>query len=972
MPLYLVTVATRAAASPQILYLLAGNDLTPTAVSLVVDQLLHDPVVQQAHWQLVTTGQPLSDPLLPATDVLALEVAYRPGVTDSEGESVVEGARRLGVRGIEHARALRRYLLPPATDPAQAVADRSIDVVHTTLCYRPGEGDASRAAFYAMLVADPSPIKPVVASVPLRDADEAELLEISRRGVLALDLSEMRAIQAYFAAQGRDPTDGELETIAQTWSEHCSHKTFKARVLYEQPPEQVKVDPTLYPMLTWLASGTVTIDSLIRTFLMEATRQTLAGREDEWVLSAFVDNAGILAFGPHHEVSYKVETHNHPSALEPFGGANTGVGGVIRDVLGVSARPIANIDVLCFGMPESSPPPGVLHPRRIASGVVAGIRDYGNKLGIPTVGGAVLFDPGYIANPLVYCGTVGLAPRGMHPRNVRPGDIIVVMGGRTGRDGIHGATFSSIELTHTTASEVGSAVQIGDPITEKKMLDVLLQARDAQLYSAITDCGAGGLSSAIGEMGAELGAEVHLEHVPCKYAGLQPWEIWLSEAQERMVLAVPPDRLIALLTLCTAEEVEATPIGRFTDDGRLRVYYHDLAVVDLEMSFLHEGRPQRVLTARWEPSPALLQAPQLDHVQPEAALLALLAHPSIASKERIIRTYDHEVGGGTVIKPLVGVALAGPSDATVIKPLPGEPAGLALGFGICPRYGYHDPYWMALAAIDEALRNVVAVGGDPDRTAILDNFCWGDPRQPDRMAGLVRAAAACYDGAVAFGTPFISGKDSLNNEYRDADGRRVAIPPTLLISALAHVHDISQCVTMDLKQAGDVIYLLGATRAEFAGSHLAAIGMIADTGALPHVDLAAARATFRALHSAIRAGLVRACHDLSEGGLAVAAAEMSIAGELGLQLTLDSVDLDPIVLLFGETPSRFLIAVAPNQTAAFEAAMSGLPLARLGVVTATPTMQVSWRDQVLLNLPVARLREVWQHSLDMISVKDGE
>ncbi|MCS6888111.1 MAG: phosphoribosylformylglycinamidine synthase subunit PurL, partial [Chloroflexus sp.] len=699
----------------------------------------------------------------------------------------------------------------------------------------------------------------------------------------------------------------------------------------------------------------------------------LAGRDDQWVLSAFVDNAGILAFAHDYEVSYKVETHNHPSALEPFGGANTGVGGVIRDVLGVSARPIANIDVLCFGMPDAPPPPpGVLHPRRIASGVVAGVRDYGNKLGIPTVGGAVLFDPGYTANPLVYCGTVGLAPRGMHPRNAQPGDIIVVLGGRTGRDGIHGATFSSIELTHTTASEVGSAVQIGDPITEKKMLDVLLQARDAQLYSAITDCGAGGLSSAVGEMGAELGAEVHLEHVPCKYAGLQPWEIWLSEAQERMVLAVPPDRLVALLTLCAGEEVEATPIGRFTNDGRLRVYYHDLAVVDLDMDFLHEGRPQRILSARWEPSPALTQSPQLAGVQPEAALLALLAHPSIASKERIIRTYDHEVGSGTVIKPLVGANLAGPSDAAVIKPVPGNPAGLALGFGICPRYGRHDPYWMALAAIDEALRNVVAVGGDPDRTAILDNFCWGDPKQPDRMAGLVRAAAACYDGAVAFGTPFISGKDSLNNEYRDADGKRVAIPPTLLISALSHVHDIGQCVTMDLKQPGDVIYLLGATRAEFAGSHLAAVGMIADAGALPRVDLAAARATFRSLHRAIRSGLVRACHDLSEGGLAVAAAEMAIAGDLGLQLNLDGVDLDPITLLFSETPSRFLIAVEPAQTAAFEAAMADLPLARLGVVTATPMLQVTLREQTLINLPVAQLREVWQHSLDVISVKDEE
>jgi phosphoribosylformylglycinamidine synthase len=972
MPLYLVTVATRTTVS-QTLYLLDGPELTPVVVSQLVEQLLHDPVVQQAHWQMLTDDQPLTDPFLPTTDALVVEVAYRPGVTDSEGESVIEGARRLGVRGLTHARALRRYVLPPETDPVQAAAELAIEVVHTTIAYRTGQATTARAAFYAMLVAEPAPTRPVVANIPLCTADDDELLNISQQGVLALDLAEMRAIQRYFAGQGRDPTDGELETIAQTWSEHCSHKTFKARVRYEQPPETLPVNADLHPMLARLASGQMEIDSLIRTFLMRATEQVLAKRHDEWVLSAFVDNAGIVAFGPNYEVSYKVETHNHPSALEPFGGANTGVGGVIRDVLGVSARPIANIDVLCFGMPDAPPPPpGVLHPRRVASGVVAGVRDYGNKLGIPTVGGAVLFDPGYTANPLVYCGTVGIAPRGLHPRNVRPGDIIVVMGGRTGRDGIHGATFSSIELTHTTAVEVGSAVQIGDPITEKKMLDVLLQARDARLYSAITDCGAGGLSSAIGEMGAELGAEVHLERVPCKYAGLQPWEIWLSEAQERMVLAVPPDRLVALLTLCVAEDVEATPIGRFTNDGRLRVYYHDLAVVDLEMAFLHDGRPQRMLQARWEPSPALTRSPQLDHVQPEAALLALLAHPSIASKERIIRTYDHEVGGGTVIKPLVGAALAGPSDGAVLQPLLDHPAGLALGFGICPRYGQHDPYWMALAAIDEALRNVVAVGGDPDQTAILDNFCWGDPKQPDRMAGLVRAAAACYDGAVAFGTPFISGKDSLNNEYRDADGRRIAIPPTLLISAMAYVHDVRQCVTMDLKQAGDVIYLLGATRIEFAGSHLAAVGMIEDGGALPQVDLATARATFRALHRAIRAGLVRACHDLSEGGLAVAAAEMAIAGELGLQLNLDAIDLDPIAALFSETPSRFLLEVDPAQTTALEAALDGLPLVRLGVVTTTPVVQITQHNRQLIDLPVTRLREVWQHGLDAISVKDEE
>ncbi|MGB9634433.1 MAG: AIR synthase-related protein, partial [Chloroflexaceae bacterium] len=532
---------------------------------------------------------------------------------------------------------------PPHTDPAARAADLAIDLVQTTFTYAPGTRLDERLAFYALLATVPEEGRPVIASVPLREADDAALLRISQEGVLALDLDEMRAIRDYYAALGRDPTDGELETLAQTWSEHCSHKSFKARVLYRSAAGAADLpDAALHPMLHRLERGPIEIDSLIRTFLMAATREALARRHghtasdqapltDDWVLSAFVDNAGIIAFDEEHEVSFKVETHNHPSALEPFGGANTGVGGVIRDVLGVSAEPIANTDVLCFGMPDTpltTLPPGVLHPARVASGVVAGVRDYGNKLGIPTVNGAVLFDPGYTANPLVYCGTVGIAPRGLHPRNVAPGDAIVLVGGRTGRDGIHGATFSSIELTQQTAVTVGSAVQIGDPITEKKLLDVLLQARDARLYSAITDCGAGGLSSAVGEMGAECGASVELTRVPRKYAGLQPWEVWLSEAQERMVLAVPPASLEAFLDLCASEDVEASVIGEFTSDGHLRVTNQGAPVVNLDMEFLHHGRPQRVLEALWQPELRAPAQPADPPPPPAELLLRLLAHPN--------------------------------------------------------------------------------------------------------------------------------------------------------------------------------------------------------------------------------------------------------------------------------------------------------------------------------------------------------
>jgi phosphoribosylformylglycinamidine synthase len=977
MPVYLVTVCSRHdPAAPEHLFLLDG-DLDDAAVARLTTDLLHDPVVQDAFWTLIDDLE--NAPAAGADGALLVEIAYRPGVTDNEAESVRSGAARLGIGGLCTVKTLRRYRVAQPGDER----DLYNDLIQTVLRYPAGSGAAERRVWYAHLLHPPADHEPFVARVPITTASDDDLLRISQEGILSLDVSEMRAIQAYYRSEGREPTDGELETLAQTWSEHCSHKTFKGRIIYTSlvPPDarDAALPAEVYPSLHRLMHDGE-IDSLIRTFLMAATWRVLEQRKDRdfAVLSAFVDNAGIVAFDDHYEVSFKVETHNHPSALEPFGGANTGVGGVVRDVLGVSAQPIANTDVLCFGpldLPYTDLSPGVLHPRRIATGVVAGVRDYGNKLGIPTVNGAVLYDRGYVANPLVYCGTVGLAPRDAHPRAVRPGDAIVVIGGRTGRDGIHGATFSSVELTHTTAEEVGSAVQIGDPITEKKMIDVILQARDRKLYSAITDCGAGGLSSAVGEMGAECGAEVELARVPLKYAGLQPWEIWLSEAQERMVLAVPQQRLADLLALCAGEDVEATVIGRYTDTGRLVVRYNDVLVVDLAMTFLHEGRPQRVLEAHWHGAAYPVQHHTRDGDERTAMdaaslLLALLAHPNIASKEPIVRTYDHEVGGRTVVKPLIG---DGPGDAAVLQPLPSSMRGIAIGCGINSRYGRIDPYWMALACVDEALRNVVAVGADPARVAILDNFCWGDPRLPDRMAGLVRAAAGCYDAAVAYGAPFISGKDSLNNEYRDAEGRRTPIPPTLLISALALVPDIRRAVTSDLKEVGNDVYLVGMTKAELGGAHLLDVLSPASVSAtvsdgqtrLPRVDLAQAPLLMAALHQAIAAGLVRACHDLSEGGLGVAAAEMALAGNLGLTLDLRAVPREPdvgddLTLLFSESPTRFLVEVRPADAAAFEAMLAGYAHARVGVVTEADVRITGLTGSAIAQLTLSAIASAWQ------------
>jgi len=748
------------------LYFLQG-DLDVQTVQHIVDTLLHDPLVEEAAWCRLEDAHMAASP---ATWVI--EVALLPGVTDSVAESLLEGAFMIGVTGLKGAATGQRYVLEGALTEYQArlAAERLLvnEMIQTYTINQPVD-----PPFVSVQEADDT-----VEMISITGADDATLMAISRKRRLSLDLDEMRAIRAYYRQEGREPTDVEMETLAQTWSEHCVHKTFRAFITYEErgPSGETR---------------RVQIDSLLKTYIRAATERV----NKPWVHSAFVDNAGIVAFDDRFDLAFKVETHNHPSALEPFGGANTGVGGVIRDVLGVSARPIANTDVLCFGPPDlpfSNLPDGVLHPRRIADGVTAGIEDYGNKMGIPTVNGAILYDPGYTANPLVFCGCLGILPRGSHRREPRPGDLVVVIGGRTGRDGLRGATFSSMEMTYETGEVAGSAVQIGHPIHEKQVQEVVLRARDEGLYTAITDCGAGGLSSAVGEMGAELGAEVHLDRVPLKYAGLRPWEIWLSEAQERMVLAVPPERWPRLQEICKGQDVKATVLGTFTGDGQLTLYYGERVVGRLSTGFLHNGIPRRRLRAVWTPP---------DVAEPDVScpsdltsdLLELLADPDTRSKEEVIRRYDHEVQGGTVVKPLVGWADYGPSDAAVLAPLDalrevngrnGHIQGVAVAVGINPSYGKIDPYAMAWAVVDEAIRNCVAVGADPDRIALLDNFCWGNPSLPDRLGGLVRSAQGCYDAAVAYGAPFVSGKDSLNNEYVDTEGNKRAIPGTLLISAL--------------------------------------------------------------------------------------------------------------------------------------------------------------------------------------------
>ncbi len=915
------------------LRIVGGRDAART----LADRLLADPVMNT-----VRIFAPGDDPREPET--LRLEVVRRPGVMDPVAQSIVRAAGRLGLQ-VRDVRSWHAWVAPAGTDRA-ALA-------------RLGSELLSNAAIEESRLDAPAGIPPVeplpdapfsLTHVPLREVPPRELVRISSEGCLALDEHEMAAVQAHFRSEGREPTDIELETIAQTWSEHCKHKTLTGLVEFEGER----------------------IDNLLKSTIAAATRKLAR----PYCRSVFVDNAGVVAFDDNHHLTFKVETHNHPSAIEPYGGAGTGLGGVLRDTLGtgLGSRPVASTDVFCFGppdLPSGKLPKGALHPARVLRGVVAGVRDYGNRMGIPTVNGAVWFDERYVGNPLVYCGSIGLLPADRLAKRVDPGDRILLVGGRTGRDGIHGATFSSQELHEESETVSSGAVQIGNAIEEKKVMDALLIARDRGLYRGVTDCGAGGLSSAVGEMGAECGAHVVLDRVPLKYHGLTYREIWISEAQERMVLAVPPEHEEEILRVFAAEDVEATVIGTFDASGRLTAEFRGRQVMDLSMRFLHEGLPRR--TRRAERRVRSSRDPSLPALHEAGALLVrLLAAPNIASKAWIIRQYDHEVQAGSVVKPLLGPFGIGPSDAAVAAPVLGSRRGFAVGCGLNPWIGDVDPYQMALHAIDEALRNVVAVGADPAEASILDNFSWGSCERPENLADLVLACRACFDGALAYEAPFISGKDSLNNEYREG-GRTLSIPPTLLISALAIVPDVAQCVTMDLKQPGHEVWIVGATGEGLGGSHLARL--LGELGArVDPVDLRLGPLVLRALHAALRTGDVAACHDLSEGGLAVAAAEMAFAGGVGLDLDLQPLPVrgqpDAWRRLFAETPGRFLLEVEGGRETALAARFdaAGVPWAKLGCTRADPRLRLSLGAETLLAAPLDELRRAWVGTLDF----DGE
>ncbi len=965
-------------------YLVEG-DLSPDQLETVRSRLLEDPVVESA----AVAAMP------PAPGETTIEVHPLPGVMDPAAQSVADAIEDLVGARVAVSTGRRYDLAGVSADQADLIARRLLanPVVHAihTAPHHPVELPKGRPAEFR------------VTHVPIRALDDTALENLSRDAHLFLSLDEMRAIRDEYRTLEREPTDIELETLAQTWSEHCVHKTLKATISYRSEDTADPVMRDGRPGHKRNPDGSVTIKNLLRSTVAAATHELIADGLD-WTLSVFVDNAGIIAFDDEHAICVKVETHNHPSAIEPYGGAATGIGGCIRDIIGtgLAAKPIASTDVFCVAPPDHQDvPAGCLRPRRVLGEVVRGVRDYGNRMGIPTVNGAVWFDERYVGNPLVYCGCVGIMPRGENDALIAgdagPGDRIIALGGRTGRDGIHGATFSSAELTDTHADEFAHAVQIGNPIEEKRVLDAILRARDAQggpLFTAITDCGAGGFSSAVGEMGEKIGAEVHLDRAPLKYAGLTYTEIWISEAQERMVLSVPEANVAALQQICDEEHVELADLGVFGTPGRdLILNHNDTEVGRLPMAFLHDGIPMPTRDAVWSPkAPIRTTSTTAEAPSIRDALLVLLAHPNIASKHWIIRQYDHEVQGGAVVKPLVGPLGRGPSDAAVVQPVPGSSRGLAIACGLATNLGDPDqggdPYDMAIAAIDECVRNLVCVGADPDRIAILDNFCWPSCKKPENLASLVRAAEGCYDGAKAYRTPFVSGKDSLNNQFTipggaGGPGRTIEIPPTLLISGVGIVPDVNTCVTSDAKRPGNTLLAIrGSHPPAMGGSHYGRLFALpvsrtdegGDLGAFPRADLDAGPRIAKAVHALIRTGLVRSAHDISDGGLLVALAEMLIAGStperpIGASVAFWSGSPD-IADLFAETPGSYLLEIDAGDDA------SGRVLEILGVLGVEDRALVigglddSGELRVLASsgahdaIPVETLAHAWRSPLD--------
>ena len=959
---------------------LIRSKYTASEIEPRVQDIFSDPIIEFG----ATNISILEDKnFFPNAPSLTVTVGFKPGVTDNPGAAANDGFKVLFPEGESSISTYVSYAflqLPSDVDHVWLASTLFNGLIQTSIRTTKEELDSGLAT-YLSYPERPTIERQAPAIINLELSDE-ELIQLSNDGLLALNLNEMQTIRNHYRNEHtRDirtsvgispdaPTDVELECLAQTWSEHCKHKIFASKIHH--------ID-------TETNEDTV-IDSIFKTHIMKPTHDM--AKEVDWLLSVFHDNSGVIAWNDDWSICMKAETHNSPSALDPYGGAMTGIVGVNRDILGtgLGARPIANTDVFCFGPPdwEGDLPSTLFHPSRVLRGVHAGVRVGGNESGIPTINGSIVFDERYIGKPLVYCGTVGLMPRRLadgresHEKNPTPGDLVYMVGGRVGSDGIHGATFSSLELTDESPS---SAVQIGDPITQKKMMDMLLEARDSCLITCTTDNGAGGLSSSIGEMAEYTnGCEIDLGKVPLKQEGLSSWEILVSESQERMTVAVAPKDKSAFEALAELHEVEATQVATFTNTGYFHVKHGDETVAYLPIEFLHDGVPQLELESEWVPPQHVTFVPpsDLDH---NVLLNEMLARPNIASKETWVRQYDHEVIAQTVVKPFVGVERDGPGDAGLIAPIHGNPQGLVVSCGIAPRYSDIDAGAMVAASIDEAVRNAVCVGVDIDKMAGLDNFCWPDPieseKTPDgkfKLAQLVRANRELERVCRAYRLPCVSGKDSMKNDY-GVWPNKISIPPTMLFSLFGNQPDVRKTATSNFKRHGERIYLVGTTYEELGASevafHLSERGDATGIGGqVPRLeDPVRQLEVYRKLSSSIQNGLIRTAHDCSEGGLAVALAEMCIGGRCGAIIDIDGIgSCDVFSRLWSESLGRIIVSVEAEHELAFVEMMEGADIHLIGMVTESPNLIVEDGYDTVLNSDVDDLTHSWKGSLDMTGV----
>ncbi|MBI3413437.1 MAG: phosphoribosylformylglycinamidine synthase subunit PurS [Candidatus Aenigmarchaeota archaeon] len=948
-----------------------------TARKITFDFPLSEDDIKRLETELtdpVTEFSAINEQISPGDFDFMVEVSKKPGVADPQGRTAKEIAETILDRGVGEGSAYTsaQYFVKGGTEEElkkAAVAMLANPLIEDMRVYDYRTWDR-RTGLHT--------VPKMVAGNGLRagyvnlGVDDNALMEISGKGELSLNLREMRTIGSEYQrpsfVQEREtfglgpmPTDVELEVLAQTWSEHCKHKIFNAAVHYVDRETGLTID----------------IDSLFKTFIKDATEEL--AKTDKWkdkLVSVFKDNAGIVKFNNMWNMLMKVETHNSPSAKDPYGGALTGVNGCHRDIMGagVGAELIASTDVLCFADPDYAGylPSTILHPDRVRKGVFKGIEHAGNKTGIPTVNGSVFFHDSFLGKPLVFCGSVGVMPAEINGRKteekvIEPGYLAVMVGGRVGKDGIHGATFSSGTLHEKSPS---SAVQIGDPIVQKRAYDFLIRARDLGLIEAITDNGAGGLSSSIGEL-AQIsgGCEIYLDRVPLKYAGMQPWEILISESQERMTAAVKPEKITEFEELSRKYRVESSVVGKFTDSGKLHATYGSDVVAHLDMEFLHNGVPKMELEAEWQrilhnDDPIIADDSDLT-----AELTRILARPNIASKEKMVRRFDHEVQGGSAGKPFVGAQNDGPADAAVLRPFLDSNEGIILSHGINPLYGQIDTYHMTANAIDEAIRGVIAVGGDMERIVFNDNFCWPSPLEDKhKMAQLVRANMALRNYCLEYETPCISGKDSMtiDTEYTDQEGNKQKVSglPTVMMSAMAKMDDARNFVSMDAKMPGDIVYVLGVTKDEMGGSEFyTSRGAVGDS--VPVVDAKSAKVLYKSLAEATKHGLAASIHDASQGGLGVALAETAFAGGYGMDVNLSKLPTQDVdknyKALFSESASRFVVTVDPAKADEFEKTMGSVQYARVGNVRAGDSFYVRGLDgRTVITASIYGLKDAWQ------------